>query len=102
MHIGDLRKALHVTQVAVAERTGLKQAEVSRIEKKPETVQLRTLERYIEGLGGKLRIVADFPDGTRAEVPVRHGKPVRSKVTAKAKPEKNAATDNYAEARLGA
>lgn len=81
-HLAELRKALDVTQAAVAERSGIKQAEVSRIERAPETVQLRTMERYVESLGGSLKLVADFPDGTRAEIGMRHGKPMKSRVSA--------------------
>lgn len=82
MHLGEVRKALRVTQVQVAERSGLKQGEVSRIERAPETVQLRTLERYAASIGGRMRIVLDFPDGTQTSVPMHHGRPVKSKVTA--------------------
>ena len=78
-HLAGVRKALEVTQTSLAERTGLKQAEVSRIENAIETVQLRTLERYVSGLGGQLTVVADFPDGARAEIPLRGGRPVKSK-----------------------
>jgi DNA-binding XRE family transcriptional regulator len=63
MHLSELRKALDVTQAKLAHRTGLTQAEVSRIENNPETVQIRTMERYVRGMGGKIKIVADFPDG---------------------------------------
>ena len=82
MHLSEIRKALAVTQTELSEKTGLKQAEVSRIENNPESVQIRTMERYVRGLGGELKIVAEFPDGTHAEVPLRMGKPVRAKVTA--------------------
>jgi hypothetical protein len=78
-HLAGVRKALDVTQTALAERTGLKQAEVSRIENAVETVQLRTLQRYVSGLGGRLMVVADFPDGARAEIPLRGGKPIKSR-----------------------
>lgn len=98
VHLSEIRKALSVTQTTVAAKTGLKQAEVSRIEKSPETVQLKTMERYVKGLGGEMKIVAEFPDGTYAEIPLNHGKPVRSKATAETKK----AHDNYAEARLSA
>jgi len=84
MHLSEIRKALAVTQTNIAEKTGLKQAEVSRIENYPESVQIRTMERYVRGLGGELKIVAEFPDGTHAEVPLRRGKPVRARVTASA------------------
>jgi predicted transcriptional regulator len=82
MHLSEIRKALDVTQTKLSHRAGLKQAEVSRIENNPEKVQLRTMERYVKGLGGQMKIVAELPDGTRAEIPLSHGKPVKSKVTA--------------------
>ncbi|WP_274627350.1 helix-turn-helix domain-containing protein [Arvimicrobium flavum] len=80
MHLAELRKAMKVSQITVAERTGLKQTEVSRIERAPETVQLRTLNRYVDGLGGKFKLVAEFPDGTTAEIPLRDGKPLKSRM----------------------
>jgi DNA-binding Xre family transcriptional regulator len=78
-HLAEIRKALTVTQTGLAERTGLKQAEISRIENNISSIQLKTLERYVEGLGGRVRIVADFPDGTWAEIPVKSGRPVKSR-----------------------
>lgn len=83
MHLAEVRKALTVTQTAVASRSGLKQAEVSRIENNPTSVQIKTLNRYVTGLGGKLRIVAEFPDGTQADIPIENGKPVKSRTTVK-------------------
>ncbi|MGH6862310.1 MAG: helix-turn-helix domain-containing protein, partial [Phyllobacterium sp.] len=83
MHLSKVRKALDVTQVDLAKSTGLKQGEISRIEHRTETVQLKTLEKYVRGLGGTVKIVADFPDGTHAEIPLRSGKPVKSRVTVK-------------------
>jgi len=85
IRLAEIRKALDVTQVHLGERTGLKQAEVSRIENAIETVQLRTLERYVTGLGGKLSIVADFPDGARAEIPLKAGRPVKSKAVVRSR-----------------
>ena len=79
MHLAEIRQALTVTQTELAQRTGLKQAEVSRIENNVSTIQLRTLERYVEGLGGNVSIVADFPDGSQAHIPLKAGKPVKSK-----------------------
>ena len=79
IHLAEVRKALTITQTTLADRTGLKQTEVSRIENNPASVQLRTLDRYVAGLGGKLKLVAEFPDGTQAAIPVQGGKPVKSK-----------------------
>lgn len=97
MHLSEIRKALNVTQAKLSEKAGLKQAEVSRIENNPERVQLRTLERYVEGLGGRLKVVAEMPDGVHAEIPVHKGRLARSKVTAELRPE---GEENFAEARL--
>ncbi len=80
MHLAQVRKALDVTQTTLSERTGMKQAELSRIENNIETVQIKTLNRYVTGLGGTCKIVAEFPDGVVAEIPLRAGKPVKSKV----------------------
>lgn len=76
-HLAGLRRAMATTQTALAQKTGLKQGEISRIENNPDRVQLRTMERYVRGLGGEFRLVAEFPDGTRAEIPLRGGKPVK-------------------------
>ncbi|MGO4449391.1 helix-turn-helix domain-containing protein [Phyllobacterium sp. TAF24] len=80
MHLAEVRKALDVTQNDLAQATGLQQGEISRIENHTENVQLKTLEKYVLGLGGTFKIVADFPDGTHAEIPLRSGKPVKSRV----------------------
>lgn len=80
MHLAEVRKALGVTQNDLAQAAGLQQGEISRIENQMENVQLKTLEKYVLGLGGTFKIVADFPDGTHAEIPLRSGKPVKSRV----------------------
>ena len=85
MHLAEVRKALDITQTVLATRTGMKQAELSRIENNTENVQLKTLNRYVAGLGGTCKIVAEFPDGVVAEIPMRAGKLVKSKITAEAK-----------------
>jgi DNA-binding XRE family transcriptional regulator len=86
-HLAAVRKAMTVTQTTLAERTGLKQAEISRIENNIQTVQMKTLQRYVSGLGGTMKIVAEFPDGTHAEIPVRSGKPVKSGIKIEAAPD---------------
>ena len=80
VHLAEIRKAMNVTQVEAARRSGLKQGEISRIERAPERVQMQTLARYAESLGGEMKLVMEFPDGTHAEIGMRHGKPVRSRV----------------------
>lgn len=59
MSLRDLRKALGKTQVAVAKKLGLKQENVSRVEQRAD-VLLSTLDGYLQALGGRLRLVAEF------------------------------------------
>jgi DNA-binding XRE family transcriptional regulator len=53
----ELRKLAGVTQVELAKKIGITQAELSRFERRPN-VQLDTLQRYVEALGGEIEIVA--------------------------------------------
>ena len=61
MSLRDLRKALRQTQVRVARELGIKQENVSRIEKRADLL-ISTLNGYVEAMGGRLRLVAEFPD----------------------------------------
>jgi transcriptional regulator with XRE-family HTH domain len=59
MSLRDLRKALGKTQVAMADRLGIKQENVSRIEQRSDML-LSTLNNYLRSMGGRLRLVAEF------------------------------------------
>lgn len=83
LHLSEIRKALSITQKDLAEKTGLAQGEVSRFENAELTgAKIGTLERYVAGMGGQLRLLAEMPDGTTAEIPMKKGKPVKSRVSA--------------------
>ena len=60
LSLQDLRKALKQTQVRVARELGIKQENVSRIEKRTDLL-ISTLNGYVEAMGGRLRLVAEFP-----------------------------------------
>jgi transcriptional regulator with XRE-family HTH domain len=79
-HLAEIRRRLNVTQTGLSVASGIKQGEISRIERNPERAQLQTIERYARGLGGTTRLVVDFPDGTQASVAVAGGKLVKSRV----------------------
>ncbi len=68
MTLRELRKALRCSQETVADILGVKQAEVSKMERRTD-MYLSTVRRYIEAMGGQLELVATFP----------HAKPVRIK-----------------------
>jgi len=63
--LADVRRRQHTTQVEVAKAMGVTQARVSRIEKgQLERSEVDTLAAYVQALGGKLKIIADFGDET--------------------------------------
>jgi hypothetical protein len=57
----DLRHALELTQVKMADELGIGQDGVSRLEKRSDLL-ISTLRGYVEAMGGKLRLVAEFPN----------------------------------------
>jgi len=61
MSLRDLRRAQAKTQEHIAETLGIGQEGVSRIEKRTDLL-ISTLRSYIEAMGGKLRLIAEFPD----------------------------------------
>ena len=57
----DLRQAVEHTQEELAARLGVGQDTISRLERRGDML-LSTLRRYVEGMGGKLELVAQFPN----------------------------------------
>lgn len=55
-----LRKAHKLTQEDMAEKLGIGQEGISRLEKRSD-LMLSTLRSYVEAMGGKLSIIAEFP-----------------------------------------
>jgi len=59
--IAKLRKDKNLTQKELAEIMEIRQSAISQIENQ-EDVLVKTLERYIQALGGELELRAKFPD----------------------------------------
>jgi DNA-binding XRE family transcriptional regulator len=57
----DLRKARALTQARMAEMLGINQESISRLEKRSDLL-LSTLSSYVTAMGGRLQLVAEFPD----------------------------------------
>jgi transcriptional regulator with XRE-family HTH domain len=57
----DLRLAMQKTQVELAEALHIGQESVSRLEQRSDML-LSTLRGYVEAMGGKLELVARFPN----------------------------------------
>ncbi len=67
MTLQELRKNREFSQEQLAEILGIGQDNVSRLEHRPD-IRLSTLQNYVQALGGKLRIIADFPDSTQVQI----------------------------------
>jgi hypothetical protein len=61
--LAELRRRLGFSQAQVADRMGVTQGRVSAIENAmPGATELRTIAAYVEALGGRLEVIADFGD----------------------------------------
>jgi transcriptional regulator with XRE-family HTH domain len=65
----DLRAAAQKTQEDLAAALGVGQDSISRLERRSDML-LSTLRHYVESMGGKLELVAQFPD--RPPVVIEH------------------------------
>jgi len=57
MDLREIRSLAGLTQADMAERVGIEQSEVSRLERR-EDHRLSTLRRYVAAAGGELEVVA--------------------------------------------
>lgn len=61
--LADVRRQHQLTQVQVAEAMGVSQSRVSELEHGAvASTEVSTLRRYIEAIGGRLRVVVEFDD----------------------------------------
>jgi transcriptional regulator with XRE-family HTH domain len=94
MNLRELRRLRKLTQARVSKKLKIGQEGVSRIEKRTD-LYLSTLRSYVEGVGGKLSLVVEFPDRApvilaglgenieRNETPKRAKKKVRTAAKSK-------------------
>jgi len=61
MTLSELRKAHKLTQQRLAKSLGIGQDQISKLEQRSDLL-LSTLRNYIEAMGGKLTIMAEFPE----------------------------------------
>lgn len=66
--LADLRRARRLTQSRIAKLLNIEQDGVSRMERRADML-LSTMASYIQAMGGKLRLLVEFPD--REPVKVR-------------------------------
>jgi len=63
LSLAEVRRARQVTQEEVAAMLNTTQSAVSRLEHQTD-LYVSTLKKYVEAVGGRLQIVAEFPDAT--------------------------------------
>ena len=67
MTLRELRKARQLTQVSLARELGTGQGGISRLEQRSDLL-LSTLRKTVEAMGGRLSLVARFPDRPPVEL----------------------------------
>jgi DNA-binding Xre family transcriptional regulator len=67
LRLAELRQARGLSQSELAERAGLAQANLSRVENQDD-MKLGTLQKIVTAMGASLSIVARFPDGSNWEL----------------------------------
>lgn len=67
MPLAEIRKAIGLTQAAMAKHLAQSQGSVSKIENAAD-MYLSTLRKYIEAMGGELRLTATFDKGRSFEI----------------------------------
>jgi transcriptional regulator with XRE-family HTH domain len=63
IRLTELRHALGVSQEELADLLDKKQAAISRFERRSD-MHISTLREFISALGGRLEIIATFPNGS--------------------------------------
>src|ERR1700690_261379 len=61
LNLRELRRLRKLTQARLSKKLKIGQEGVSRIEKRTD-LYLSTLRTYVEGVGGKLSLIVEFPD----------------------------------------
>ena len=61
INLREMRRLRKITQARLSKKLKIGQEGVSRIEKRTD-LYLSTLRNYVEGLGGKLSLIVEFPD----------------------------------------
>ena len=69
VRLAELRRILGLSQGELAERTGVRQANISRIENRGD-LKVSTLAKVVAAMGATLSIRARFPDGIERELEV--------------------------------
>ncbi|GAB2730923.1 MULTISPECIES: helix-turn-helix domain-containing protein [Halomonas] len=70
LRLAELRQLVDMTQAQMAEAMGVKQPTVAGLEKAGQDLRLSSLKRYVEAIGGRVRLDIELPDGSHHDFPV--------------------------------
>lgn len=70
LRLSEIRRLVEMTQMEMAEALGVKQPTIAGMEKGGQDIRLSSLKRYVEAVGGRVRLDVELPDGTRHGFPV--------------------------------
>ena len=62
-HLYRIREELEISQKELADTLGIKQPSLSAIENRGNELKISTMKKYVEAMGGKLRIDVELPSG---------------------------------------
>jgi DNA-binding XRE family transcriptional regulator len=62
MGLAELREAMDLTQESLADTLHVKQASISKMERRSD-MYISTLSKIIKAMGGELQIIANMPNG---------------------------------------
>ncbi len=63
IQLSKLREELNLSQQQLATALGISQPAIAKLEQKDNNSRLSTLKRYIEAMGGKLKLAVELPTG---------------------------------------
>jgi DNA-binding XRE family transcriptional regulator len=61
IRLSEVRQLFEMTQKELAEKIGVSQAAISKTEKQDD-MNISTLKKFIEGVGGQLEVIVKMPD----------------------------------------
>jgi DNA-binding XRE family transcriptional regulator len=64
LRLSEVRRLVEMTQAEMADALGVKQPTIAGMEKGGQDLRLSSLKRYVEAIGGKVRLDIELPDGT--------------------------------------
>ena len=70
LRLAELREQANLTQEKIAQALQVTQPTVAGFEKSGQDLRLSSLKRYIEAIGGRVRLDIELPDGSHHDFPI--------------------------------